>query len=180
MPEKRVAIDGVVQTSEVGPSGANFYVYALSDAPGTVAANAFVSIFNPVGSGKNLVFYRSVVLPYAADVTSVADSMDIFRITAASGGTLVAASAVPKFVTSQANTVAQVRTGNPTVTISGSTLLGTPPELTTSKSGSTGGTGSNIPTGAGFVCAPGEGLVAYTATGEVNQRWNIQFVWAEL
>ena len=66
------------------------------------------------------------------------------------------------------------------VTTAGTTLLGLPPIVSTTGAG-VGATGSvSVPSGAGFVCQPGEGVVYTTAAGDVDQLWNINVTWAEL
>lgn len=181
MVEMRVGIDGLVNAVTAPPEGSQFYFYSLADVAGVAAGNNFLSVFNPVGSGKVLVFYNSQTAAWSTAGTSVAVSMNIHRTTAASAGSLVAASAVPRFVTSQSDPVAQVRIGNPTVTKTGSTLFGTPPAISAAGIGSpsAGGAGPT-PAGAGFVCVPGEGVVASTTSGSANQLWNLNFVWAEM
>lgn len=180
MVEMRVGIDGYVNAVAAPPEGSQFYFYSLADVAGVGAANNFLSVFNPVGSGKTLVFYGSQTAAWSTASTAVAVSMNIHRTTAASAGTLVAASAVPRFATSQADPVAQVRIGNPTVTKTGSTLLGTPPAISAAGTGSSSQGAGTPPSGASFVCAPGEGIVTSTASGSANQLWNMNFVWAEM
>lgn len=156
-----------------------FYAFSLSDVPGVVAANNFLSVFNPVGSGRNLVFYQSIVNAYAGGATTSTTSLNIFRTTAASAGTLITASAVPRFVTSDGPSVAEVRIGNPTVTTINTTLQGISPAITTAGAGTSASGGGSTPSGSSFVCVPGEGLVMRTAAGDVDQLWNLTFVWSE-
>ena len=160
-------------------AGTNFYFQTLVDIPGVVAANNFLSIFNPLGSGKNITAYQVSVNPWAAAATTTDVSMNVFRTTAGSAGTLVAASAVNRLLTTSPNPVAEVRTGNPTTTNTGTTLIGFPPAITSAGSGiSASGSVNSIP-GASFTMLPGQGIVFSTASGDVDQRWNIQFIWAE-
>ena len=194
MSEMKVAIDGTVATNATitgntsttplyttpgMPTGVNLYTTLIFDAPGVVAANNFLSVFNPVGSGKTFVFYQFVAFPYATGATSVTNSMNIFRTTAASAGTLVAAASINKFSTSQPNSVAEVRTGNPTTTNGTIPIISVPPAITSAASGTSGTIDIVPPTGAVFTCAPGEGIVARTAAGNVNQLWDMGFTWSE-
>lgn len=174
-----VTSTGALSTTPV-PEGSQFYVYALGDTPGVVAANNFISIFNPVGSGKTITFYSSSIVPWATAATSVTVSLNVFRTTAASGGTLVAASTIPKFYTTFTDSIAEVRIGNPTVTTSGLSLLSSPPAVTAAASGIGASTNTAVPSGSSFACAPGQGIVFRTASGSTAQLWNFQVVWAEL
>jgi hypothetical protein len=175
-----LTVGGIVNSIPAAPTGAKFYLHGMADVPGVVAANNFLSLFNPVGSGKTTIFYQVILTPGTSGATSVTSSMNIFRTTAASAGTLIAASAVNRFLTADPNPVVQVRVGNPTVTTAGTTLLGLPPA--TNAVGVGGGMSANVavPSGAGFICQPGEGVVYTTASGNVNQLWNINVTWAEI
>lgn len=161
------------------PAGTNFYSTSLSDVLGVVAANNFLSVFNPVGSGKTITMYNFIVAPWATAATSVTASMNVFRTTAASGGTLVAAANINKFSTAQANSIAEVRTGNPTVTTSGLLLGGFPPAVTSSATGVGPQPVVQLPSGSLFLLAPGQGVVMSTALGSVAQLWNLGFIWTE-
>ena len=181
MAQQSVVVDsGTINSIPAAPLGAKFYLHGMSDVPGVAAANNFLSLFNPVGSGKTVILYQLILTPWATAGTSVATSMNIFRTTAASGGTLIAPSAVNRFLTTDSNPVMQVRTTNPTVTATGTTLLGLPPAITGAGAGVGAEASVSIPSGAGFVCLPGEGVVYSTAAGSVNQLWNINVTWAEL
>lgn len=174
-----LTVGGIVNSVPAAPIGAKFYLHGMSEIPGVVAANNFLSVFNPAASGKTVIFYQLILTPWATAVTTATAAMNIFRTTAASGGTLIAASAVNRFLTTDADPVAQVRVGNPTVTTTGTTLLGLPPAIS-SAAGVGGGESVAVPPGAGFACLPGEGVVYTTASGNVNQLWNINVTWAEI
>jgi hypothetical protein len=102
--------------------------------------------------------------------------MNIFRITAASVGST---QTPDKFFTASPASIAEVRKGNPTVTITGASLGGFPPAITAAAGGASP-TGVNTPSGASFGCVPGEGLVMTTASGSTAQLWNLGFIWAEV
>lgn len=153
------------------------YLASVSDSPGVVAANNFLSVFNPVASGSHVIGLGAVVSSYATASAGAAHSMLVYRTTAASAGTLVAAANVSRYDTTVSNPVAEVRTGNPTVTTSGGALMGFNPPVSTGSG--TSGIASPAVTGATFIMHPGEGLVFTTSAGDVNQLWNIQLTWAE-
>lgn len=169
---------GNLGTVASGPAGSKFYTFSLADAPGVVAANNFLSLFNPAASGKTMVLYQLIVAPYATGATTATASLNAFRTTAASAGTLIAAANVGRFVTSDPNPVTEVRTGNPTVTTTGTTLIGIPPSVTSAAGGASPAAAA-VPSGASFVITPGQGVVFTTALGNVNQLWNINITWAE-
>lgn len=153
------------------------YLHCVKDAPGVVGANTFLSVFNPVSSGKIHIALNSIVTTYAAAVTTVTQSMRISRITAASGGTLIAASAVNRFVSAHGNPSCEVRINNPTVTALANPLTVYPPVISTG----VGSAGQTVPAppGASFVIAPGEGVAFSTDAGDVDQIWNVTYAWAE-
>lgn len=159
----------------------NIYTTLIRNAPGVVAANNFLSVFNPIGSGKNLAFAQFVCYPYATGAAAPTDNMEVWRTSAASVGTLLAAANISKFVTTQPNSVAEVRTGNPTVTLTGTVpALAVPPAVTAAAGGVSATTSIIPPQGSFFTCLPGEGLVARTPAGVVNQIWSLGFSWAEV
>lgn len=185
MAENRVSVDGAVSTTVSGtvttvpgPLG-NFYTFNLADVPGVVAANNFLSFFNPVASGKTITIFRSTITPWTGSASNTDVSMRVFRITAASGGTLVALNTVPKFNTSQPDSVVEIRTGNPTVTTTGLQVFSAPPGLSAGATGATAQLVTEIPPGATFVLQPGQGLVATTSSGNTGQLWNFAVTWIE-
>jgi len=155
------------------------YTFSLTDVPGVVAANTFASFFNPVGSGKVFAALQVLVQPYATGSTSVASSLALHRITAASGGTAIAASSVNRFDPVHPDPVVQVRTDNPTVTTSGLFVGSTAPAVTA-------GLGNNAPLsiqsapGVALISYPGTGIAFRTQSGDVDQRWNVSLFWTEL
>lgn len=155
------------------------FVYSVGNVAGVVAANNYLSLFNPVGSGKLLSFGSAFISSTTAGGTTVTDPMQGFRITTATGGTLQATSTFGRFVTSEPDSVAEVRIGNPTVTL-GAQLFNSPPAI----SATTGSTNVHIiPVPGGlqpFILAEGEGIVLRTLVGDTDLRWNLSVVWAEI
>lgn len=154
------------------------YDYSIAIQPGVVGPNNFMSLFNPTGSGVALSVGAVFISNGAVNATSSIDPMRGFRISAASGGTLVPTTEIAKFITYHPDPAAEVRTANPTVTL-GPALFNSPPVITTG----TGGSDVHdvlVPPGSGpFLLLPGEGLVVRTAAGDLDQRWNISMVWGE-
>lgn len=155
-----------------------FYFHTIFDTPGVVAANTFLSVFNPATSTKLVIFFQAEVASYATGATSVPTSLTANRISASSGGSLIAAANVNRFVTTDPNPSAQVRTGNPTVTTVGLPLNAWPPPLAVG-AGENGTISTVVPPGAGFVCQPGQGLSFATSGGDIDQMWKVNVIWAE-
>jgi hypothetical protein len=173
----RISSDGRLLTAPA-PEDYQFYFHAAIDMPGVVAANTFLSIFNPVGSGKTVSFFSIAPDSYATGASSTPSSLVVDRTTAASGGTQIAAANINKLITIQPNSIAEVRTNNPTITKSGITLYSWPPPLATGVGGSSSAY-SSVPPGQGFFCLPGQGIALSTPAGNINQVWSIKVTWAE-
>jgi len=164
-----------------GTAPGQIYTTLIRNTLGVVAANNFLSLFNPLGSGKNVVVAQFVCFPYATAATSPTDNMEVWRTSAASAGTLLAAANIGKFNTSQSNSVAEVRTGNPTTTLVGTIpVLAIPPAVTSAAAGISSTINIIPPSGSLFICQPGEGVVARTPAGAVGQVWSLGFSWAEI
>ncbi len=184
MAENSIRVEGMVPTSlgsmpvNVVTIPASAYTYGVWEVPGTVAANVFFSLFNPVGSGKTIVIQRLTISPYATAAASTTGNMQSFRTTAASAGTLVAAASINKLDTALANSIAEVRTGNPTVTTVGQAITATPPAITAAAVG-VSPIVTTPPSGDMFILHPGEGVASKVAAGNVGQLWNVSMVWIE-
>lgn len=174
-----VSLDGASPLgtfSSVDPSWTGVYFHALVDSPGVVASTNYLSVFNPVGSGKIAIALGFITGSYStASVTNV-QSLTAFRISAASVGTQIAASAVNRFLTSFPNPSSEVRVANPTVTTTSSKMIGIVPVIGT---GAQTGTTVTPTPGASFVFLPGEGIVFNIPQGDTDQLWNMQYIWAE-
>lgn len=170
--------DPLYSVATVNPAIKGVYIHSIAAVPGTVALQNFITLYNPVGSGKTLSL-GTVALSYANTTpgTSV-NPMRGYRIAAApTGGTLVAAANIERFNTAQVNPVGVVRIDNPTVTL-GNPVFNSPAPLDNKSSGVHT---VEIPPGAGpFVMAPGQGLAISKATGDTTVTWNITLVWAEI
>lgn len=157
------------------------YVYSLSERPGVVAANVFVSLFNATaGTNERKVFLVGgigVSCVAGAASTAVAP-MRSYRVSTATGGTLVAASAICKMNTKFPDPVGVIRIGNPTVTL-GQPMTNTPPIITAGLGGATVVHDLDV-SQAPLVLMPDEGVCFRTASGDLDQRWNIAIYWGEL
>lgn len=172
-----VSSDGRLLTA-AAPENYQFYFHSLIDAPGVVAANTFMSIFNPGSSTKVISFFSVAPDSYSSGASSTPTSLVVNRITAASGGTLITAADINKLITTEDNSIAEVRTGNPSTTVAGLPLYSWPPPLATGVGG-TSSAYSSVPPGQGFFCLPGQGIAFSTSAGNTNQVWSIKVTWAE-
>lgn len=171
----------VVQVRNTAYTGS--YAFNLADVTGVAAANTFLSLLNPVGSGKIVTLFSTQLISYSlADTGTNKFSVRVFRITAASAGTLQASSAICKFNSADTNPVAEVRTGNPTVTTAAALTAYSPPiQATTKVAVAPPQQELDIEPGWGpFILAPGEGICfRQTGAGDVDHNYNITVVWAE-
>jgi len=81
----------------------------------TTAGYCYASIFNPVGSGRLIAIKKWRPLCFAA-AAAVYIAFTTYRITSASGGTLLDATAIAKKYTTDADPIAQIRHTGVTVT----------------------------------------------------------------
>jgi hypothetical protein len=164
----------------VNPVFKGGYVYSNAQVPGVATANNFLSLANPVGSGRTItvagVFLSSVIV---ADITATADPMRGWLATAISGGTLQATSAIGKVRSTMPTPVGEIRTGNPAATL-GASWFNSPPLLGASKTSSpfVHQVPATIASGT-ITLLPGEGTVLRTESGDVDQRWNLSIAWNE-
>lgn len=163
------------------PALTGAYVYSQAEIAGVAAANNYMSLTNPVGSGKTLVFAGAFISSFiVGDTGATVTSMRGYRATAVSGGTLQAASSIGKFQTSQPNPVGEIRVGNPTATL-GTALFNSPPYIGAAKSSSPFVHQVPIPPQGGlFTLMPGESLVLRADVGDVDTRWNLSLAWGEV
>lgn len=159
------------------PGISGVYLASISLQPGVAAANNFLSLFNPVGSGKFLSLGGLFFSSYGIGSTTASEPMRGYRVTTATGGVVFSNTA--KFDSRYQSPVAEVRTTNPSVTL-GAPIFNSPPPLGTGGIGTQFVHAVEIPPGAGsFTLLPGEGVVARTESGDVDQFWNITVVWGE-
>ena len=153
------------------------------DAAGVAAANNFLSLFNPTGSGKTLYLFLAKVSAYGVALATTKNSIRLTRISAASVGTLQADSVVAKFNTKSPDPVAEVRTGNPTITAVAEFWATPPQDVITAA-------GVGVPVTDKFnpheitetfvVLLEGQGVVIrQTIAGDIDQTFDMVVVWGE-
>lgn len=153
------------------------YVFSMDKVQNQAGAYNYISLFNPAGSGKVVVISGIFLSTTLLTSSSITDSLRGWRTTAASGGTLQAASAIGKGQSQFPNASAQVRTGNPTVTL-GAALFNSPSPIQDKAAPVHDvGVGSLA---SPFTLVPGEGIVLRSQAGiGVGATWNMSIVWAE-
>lgn len=160
----------------------SIYSYSLRDAPGVAAANRFLSLFNPLASGRTLILLGVKVETYSVAIAVARNSLRLVRTTAASVGTLRAAADINKWVTADPNAVAEVRTANPTITAAAEVDAFGPNENVTA-AGTTGVSRRECnpdPLWGEFRLPSGEGVALdQTIAGDVDQTHDLKIIWAE-
>lgn len=156
------------------------YIFTSPDNLGVVLANNFLSVLNPVGSGMVHLALELAVTAYANQAVLVTNSMINKNITAASGGVLADPTKINRFNPNYPDPKAEIRTGNPTVTVpTGALPIGAFPPPIAPTTGSNATVTGTSPNAVGYVLYPGQGMVLGTAAGDVNELWSIVYVWQE-
>lgn len=155
--------------------------FSLQRQDSTVAAKNFLTLFNPVTSGK-LMSLGGVFVSWMATNPSPAYPLRGYRISAApTGGTLHAASEVCKFDTQRFDPVAELRSGGPATGALGAAFFSAAPGITMGTQTSSGIEQIDAPSGFNpFLLYPGEGVVIRQDLGNPGHYWNISAVWREL
>lgn len=171
----------ISQYNVANPAITGSYVFSIPSLAGVVAANTFVTAYNPVGSGKIVSFASAFISTVSTAAASTTAPMRGYRFSGApTGGTVQSAATIAKFNNAYANTVVEIRTNNPTVTL-GPALWNTPPAVTSGVGGGQFVHEVNVPSGSPpLLVAPGEGIAINCNAGDVDQVWNITVVWVEI
>lgn len=193
MAEQRVSIDGmspglyagsstnplpIIETAN--PQIDGVYSYSVANVAGAATPVTFMTVFNPVGSGKLMSVAAIFNSTVAAAGTSATQPTRIYRIFAApTGGVVGTAADVFKLDTSYPNPTADYRSGNPSVVL-GPPGANTPPPVTTGAGGGQFVHEIESPLTAQTIIRPGEGIAVHNTAGDTAQRWNVTMVWAEL
>lgn len=172
--------DGVRVGYQRDPAWVGVYSFSESFNGTTTAINNFVSIFNPIGSGRDLVLLYVAVESYSVGIFVATNTIRLSRITTASGGVIFTGGA--EFQTTDPSRVAEVRVTNPTVTVLASiSEFGQNQGITAV--GSTAVSRREYrpdPSWGEFLLVPGEGVVLRQNTaGDTDQRFSFTVVWAE-
>jgi hypothetical protein len=179
IPQGTTAISGYTTTTLVkDPAITGVYLYAANNVTGVVAANNYLTLVNPTGSGKTFSILSATLSCTTAGASSVTSPMRGVRVSAVSAGSLQANSVICKFVNTYPASVAEIRLNNPTATLDGE-IFCSPPAITATLA-TTSVHLVSVPGGAGaFTLAPGEGVVFRATSGDVDLFWNLSISWAE-
>lgn len=158
------------------------YAYCMTDVAGvTAASNVFMSLFNPIGSGKLFAVKRLEMQSYTIAVTGVKSSKRFSRVSAASGGTL--ASSVESHDTNYPTQKAEVRISNPSVSQVADIKAFAPAIEISAASGAYPAPEIEFNPRDEFeeiILREGQGISIYqTVAGNVNETMNINIVWME-
>lgn len=155
--------------------------FSLQRQDSTVAAKNFLTLFNPVASGK-IMAMGGIFVSYMALNPSPAYPLRGYRISAApTGGTLHAESEICRFDTQRFAPVMVIRSDNPTIGTLGAAFFNAAPGITNGLAQSSDIQDIDTPAGFNpFLLYPGEGVVIRQDVGAVGHLWNLSAVWREL
>lgn len=164
----------------INPSIRGGYVFSEDETPGVVAANNFLALTNPTGSGRVILIAGVFLSNTTNGAVTDPKPMRGYFATTVSGGSLVSASAIGKVRSTMPDAVAEVRVGNPTATL-GAAWFNSP---ATHASGAASSSfihqvPATIPAGS-ITLLPGESTVLRTEGGDTDQEWNISIAWSEI
>lgn len=162
-----------------GNTFTGFYSFSISNMPGVVAANNFVTLMNETGSGKTLQVFSATVGSWISGgaTSATSTSMICQQIISSSGGTLQNQAAIARLDRTMPAPTGAVRTANPSVLFAAE-IISFPPPIGVD----TGNSLNRIVStqDSGVVLHPGEGIRFFTTVGSVNQFWNVAFSWGEI
>lgn len=173
------------------PSSQGEYIMTIGPVLGSTATyDEYFTIFNPSGSGKTMII-KKVGIRIDAVGTAVYIPTYLKRLTtnAPTGGTLMAASDIPKKHTGTSNSIAEIRWATSTASINyenGSStraiLAGTTPGAVPSATAlqQSGYDDAAFTTYENIVLQPGQGIVlTQEATGDIDLRPKLDLEWEE-
>lgn len=155
------------------------YIYSISQLPGVVGPNNYLSLMNPSTSVKRVIIVGLFLSNSLTNPSAVTEPMRGWRISAATGGTQVTdLTTISKIQTQDPDPGVELRVGNPTCTLK-SALFNSPPQLETRTSNVHD---VELPPGIKpFTLLPGEGIALRCEnTAGATIVWNVTVVWAEV
>lgn len=183
----RMIIEWEEVASGSTPASQGEYIWASSRVEAAAAANTtHYSFFNPSGSGKNAVI-KKIAIRINADLGATYIAYSFRRITAASGGTQVATTSLPRKHTGTATSSMQVRwCGLACASAITATYVGTVDSnlLTVNSPGAVGQTIGQreivLSDNEKIVLQPGEGIGLYNAAlTDIDEYVKVQIEWDE-
>lgn len=154
------------------------YVFSLQRQDSLVAGKNFITLLNPAGSGKFLTL-GAFFISYMATVAAPAYPMRGYRTAnTPTGGTLNTVGQICKLDTQLPDSVAEIRSGDPSCTL-GPAFFNSP--VGTVKDTVSGVHDVDAPVGFNpFLVRPGEAVVLRQDIGAVGHLWNVSILWREL
>lgn len=174
-------INGLVPTfPAVNPAFTGGYVFSDHEIAGVVAANNFMALTNPTGSGKVILIAGVFISSTTVGAVAAVSPLRGYLATGVSGGTLEPSSTVGKIRSTMPTPIGEIRTDNPTATL-GAAWFNSPALQATGSSTANfiHQVPATIPAGS-LTLLPGESTVIRTESGDVDQRWNISIAWSEI
>jgi hypothetical protein len=155
------------------------YILSLQRQDSLVGGKNFITLWNPVDSGKVMAL-GSFFVSFMATVASPAYPMRGYRITSQpTGGTLATSAEICAFDTKVFTPGAEIRYNNPTTGALDGAIFNAPPGTVKDTIGEI--QQIDAPPGFNpFLVRPGEGVVMRQDVGAVGHFWNISIVWREL
>lgn len=158
------------------PTGARgVYLHSIAEIQGTVADQVFMTVMNPASSGRTMTLGTVAVSYSNTNPSTEPAPLRGWRISASTGGSLVAPANIAKFITSTPDATAEVRVTNPTPTYVVPLFNSPSPIDNRSSNVHT----VEIPPGATFLMRPGEGIAIRKEADVTSVFWNITVVWVE-
>lgn len=163
-----------------GTHATALFVFSLERQDSLVAGKNFLTLFNPVASGK-IITVGAFFTSYMAPVASPLYPMRGFRTTAEpTGGTLHAESEICRFDTQRYAPAAVIRSNDPSVSL-GAAFFNVAPGIQQGQNQSSAVEQVDAPAGFNpFVLYPGEGVAMRQGAGTVGHLWNVSILWREL
>lgn len=154
------------------------YIFSVQREDSIAVGKNFVTIENPAGSGK-ILSLGGLFVSFFATVAGPSYPLRGLRCAGPSGGTLRAASAVCKFDTALPDSVALIRTDNPSVASTDGAFFNSPAPTVKDTIG--GVHEIDAPSGFNpFLIRPGEAVLVRQDIGAVGVLWNISILWKEV
>lgn len=154
------------------------HIFSLQRQDSLVAGKTFLTLENPAGSGK-LLGLGGLFVSYFATVANPAYPMRGYRCVTPTGGTLHTASEICKFDTAIPDSVAVIRSNNPSTGAIDGAFFNSPSGTVKDTVG--GVHEINAPAGFNpFTLRPGEAVMLRQDIGAVGHLWNISILWREV
>lgn len=155
--------------------------FFLTDVPAVAGARIYLTLTNPVDSGKSIRVNRLHGGGYAIAVATSKNSLKVSRCPNVGGGTLQPESAIFKMDTLQGPVAAEIRTGTTITGTPGEVLHSFPPALAITAVGPVPAVVNEVKFDVGQrpILREGESLIFHTAAGDADETFNMGLSWDE-